>query len=230
MVEAQGGSTYTPMAVGFGVSTVRGYTNVAQQNNTLAFNGNFTYYATPFIPLTAELQVGRLIGGSRANDQFGREYVNNYQALIIHGEIQLGELIDFSGSHFLDIVKDFYAGPGFGFLNNSIQNQRTNLIASPGYPVGSYTFPGSNKGINPMASFRAGYEFKFYNEFDEPYLRLDIEYVHNFVYGEGLDGYNDPPSIFKNEHSDSYRQITIGIKYSFGEVKNYMKSIRNAYY
>jgi hypothetical protein len=229
LVEAQGGSTYTPLAVGFGVSSIRGYTNLAKQDNTLAFNGTFTYYATPFIPLTAELQFGHLTGGSTVSDQYGRQYSNNYQAFIVHGEIQLGELIDFSGSRILDVLKDFYAGPGFGILNNNVHNQRTNLYDT-GYPVGTYVFPGSDHGINTMASFRAGYEFKFYNEFDEPYLRLDIEYVHNFVYGEGLDGYNDPSSVFKNEHSDSYRQITIGLKYSFGDVKNYMKSIRNQYY
>ena len=229
LVDAQGSSTYTPMAVGFGVSSIRGYTNVAKQNNTLAFNANFTYYATPFIPITAELQAGRLWGGSRATDQYGREYVNNFQAFIVHGEIQLGELIDYTGSHVLGILKDFYAGPGFGFVNNNVQNQRTNLYDT-GYPVGTYVFPGKDKSIDPMASFRGGYEFKIYNEFDEPYLRLDIEYVHNFVYGSGLDGYDDPSSVFKHEHSTQYRQITIGIKYSFGEVKNYMKSIRNQYY
>jgi len=160
IVEAQGGSTYTPMAVGFGVSSIHGYTNVAKQDNTFAFNGNFTYYATPFIPLTAELQVGHLAGGSTTTDEYRRQYANNYQAFILHGEIQLGELIDFSGSQFLAIMKDFYAGPGFGFVSNHIKNQRTNLI-DQGYPIGTYTFPGKDTGINPMASFRAGYEFSF---------------------------------------------------------------------
>ena len=219
-----------PMGIGAGGGLIRGYTNVAKQNNTLAGNLNFTYYVSPYLPITLELQKGRLNGGSAETDLYARQFRNNYMGLLLHADLQLGQVIDYYYSGINEILKNVYFGSGVGFIDDNVQNQRTNLNTNTGYAVGTYTFPGSDHSINIAIPIRAGYEFKFYNEYDEPFLRLDIQYTHTVVFGEGLDGYNDPPSIFKNEHSDSYRQITIGIKYSFGEVKNYMKSIRNQYY
>lgn len=229
IAKAQGDYNFSPLAVGFGSSVIRGYTNVAEQNNTLAFNVNFNYYYTPYIPLTAEIQAGRLSGGSRETDPYGRAYENNYAAFIIHGELQLGQVIDYRYSGFLDFIKNIYFGPGFGFIDDNVKNQRTNLI-DQGYPIGTYTFPGKDHSINSLVSLKLGYEVKFYNEYDEPYIRLFIEYEHNIVYGEGLDGYDDPSNEFKNQHPDQYRQISIGVKYNFGRIRAYTKRIRGDYF
>ena len=75
---------------------------------------------------------------------------------------------------------------------------------------------------------RAGYEFKFYNEYDEPYLRLDIDYTHTFVFGEGLDGYDDPSNKFKNQNPDQYRMIAVTVKYDFGLIRAFTKRIRGS--
>jgi len=229
IVKAQGDYNFMPWGVGGGISTIRGYTNVAKQNNTLAAFGTFTWYYTPYVPITAELQAGRLWGGSRVTDEYRREYENNYIAFLIHGELQLGQVINYQYSNFLNVLKNIYFGPGFGFVDNNVQNQRYNLI-DQGYPVGTYRFPGSDHSIDPEFSVRVGYELKFYNEYDEPYLRVDFEYTHNTVYGEGLDGYDDPPNKFKNQYPDQYRQITIGVKYDFGLIRAYTKRIKNLYY
>ena len=179
----QGDYNFSPFGVGVGVGTIRGYTNTAKQNNTLAADLNFTYYESPYLPITVELQTGRLWGGSRVTDLYKREYENNYTGLFIHGDIQLGQFIDYYYSGFNEIIKNVYFGSGVGFVDDNVQNQRTNLIAElPQYPVGTYTFPGSDKSIDFSIPLRAGYEFKFYNEYDEPYLRLDIDYTHTFVF------------------------------------------------
>ena len=54
------------------------------------------------------------------------------------------------------------------------------------------------------------------------YIALNLEH---FAFGEGLDGYDDPSSKFKNNAIDQYRQITIGFKYFFGNVTSYNKLI-----
>jgi hypothetical protein len=229
VVKAQGDYNFSPYGIGFGSSIIRGYTNVSRQNNTLAFNGNFNYYYTPYLVLSTEIQGGRLWGGSRVTDPSGREYENNYFALIVHGDLQLGEVINYDNSWILNILKNGYFGPGAGFVDDNVKNQRTNLIASQLYPVGTYVFPGKDHSINPVVALRAGYEVKFYNSYDEPYIRLYVEYEHNIVFGEGLDGYDDPPSEFKNNSPDQYRQITIGIKYNFGLIRSYTKPIRGRF-
>jgi hypothetical protein len=229
MVKAQGDYNYMPFAVGAGVSTIRGYTNVAKQNNTLAANLNITYYDSPYIPITFEIQKGRLWGGSRVTDPYSREYENNYMAFIIHGDLQMGEIINYYRGDITNILKNFYVGTGIGLVDNNVQNQRTDLF-SQGYAAGTYVFPGSDHTKNFLISLRLGYEFKFYDEFDEPQFALDLEYVHNLVAGEGLDGYDDPPSKFKNDFPDQYRQITVGFKYDFGRIRYYSKRIRGIYY
>jgi hypothetical protein len=226
VVKAQGDYNFSPLAVGFGTSIIRGYTNVAKQDNTLSGNINFNYYYTPYVPLTAELQFGRLEGGSINTDQYKRAYTDNYTSFIVHGDLQFGQFIDYEYSDFLNVLKNVYIGTGFGILDNNVKNQRTNLIPEPGEPVGSYTFPGTDHSIDPLVPLRGGYEFKIYNEFDEPYIRIDIEYEHNIVFGSGLDGYDDPPNHFKHEHPDQYREITLAFKYNFGRIRAATKRIR----
>jgi len=226
IAKAQGDYNFSPFGVGVGVGTIRGYTNVAQQNNTLAGDLNFTYYESPYLPITAELQTGRLWGGSRINDRYGREYENNYTAVFLHGDLQLGQVIDYYYSGFNEIIKNLYFGSGVGFVDDNVQNQRTNPFLQSGHPPGTYTFPGTDKSIDFSIPLRAGYEFKFYNEYDEPYLRLDIDYTHTFVFGEGLDGYDDPSNKFKNQNPDQYRYIAITVKYDFGLIRAFTKRIR----
>lgn len=226
IVKAQGDYNFMPMGIGVGAGIIRGYTNVAKQNNTLDANINFTYYVSPYLPITLELQKGRLNGGSAEIDLYARQFRNNYMGLLVHGDLQLGQVIDYYYSGINEILKNVYFGSGVGFIDDNVQNQRTNLNTNTGYAVGTYTFPGSDHSINIAIPIRMGYEFKIYNEYDEPYLRIDIQYTHTVVFGEGLDGYNDPPSHFKNQNPDQYREIGFTVKYDFGRIRAFTKRIR----
>jgi hypothetical protein len=58
-----------------------------------------------------------------------------------------------------------------------------------------------------------------------PKFGIDIGYQHYVTFGEGLDGYEDPTSKFKNNAPDQYRQFSIGLKYNFGTEHSYEKAI-----
>lgn len=220
-VKAQGDYNYSPLGIGFGVSTIRGYTNLAKQNNTLAGNINFTYNYSPYLPITLLIEDGRLIGGSAITDPSGRAYTNNYLAIYLHADLQLGEIIDYDYNAFNEAIKNIYIGGGFGFVSDNVQNVRFD-VRNPSYG----NFPGTDKSINLAIPLRLGYEVKLYNAYDEPFMRVDFEYEHNIVFGEGLDGYDDPPNQFKNQHPDQYREISVVIKYNFGTIRAYTKRIR----
>jgi hypothetical protein len=64
--------------------------------------------------------------------------------------------------------------------------QRTNQFLKTGQYVETHGFEGANSGVNFMVPLRFGYEFKFYNAYDQPNIRLDIGYQHNLTFGEGL--------------------------------------------
>jgi hypothetical protein len=226
-LKAQDSYNYAVYGVGASVSQVYPFDDLKIANKTYAVSVSGYYNWTPYVNFAAELQVGSVSGGSIVLDESKRQYDNHYKALVFHGDIALGELIDYSGSTALGVLKNFYAGTGFGFIYNDMAFiQRYNLDPT-GYTVGAYRFPGANSSVNLMVPFRFGYEFKLYNDFDEPYIGINIGYTHNVTFGENLDGYTDPPSHFKNNSPDQYRQIVIGIKYNFGPITSYTKKINS---
>ena len=220
-VSAQNGYNYASYGIGFGVSANHPYADLKKANNNVSYNASFNYYYTPYVPIALELQLGTLSGGSNnlTEDASGRKYNNKYKALIVHMDVQLGELIDYDNSVFLNAVKNFYAGTGIGAFVNDVNAVRFSPIDP------NYRFPGHNKSIDMIIPLRIGYEFKIYNAYDEPNVRLDIGYVHNVTFGDGLDGYGDPSSKFKNNAPDQYTQISIGLKFLFGGETSYNRSI-----
>ena len=231
-VKAQVGYNYKEFAIGLDISYERGYTNLAKQFDHVGESVNFIYNYSPYIPITAELQFGTLSGGGLTPDldKYGRQYTNHYEGLILHGDFGLGEVVDYSESGVMNIIKNIYFGSGAGFIFNSNTVQRTNIYdGSNGLPnngSSTYVFPGSNSSINIAVPLRIGYAIKLYNDYEEPYMSINFGYVHNLVFGEGLDGYDDPSSKFKNNATNQYRQIVVGVKFNFGNVTSYTKLIR----
>ena len=225
-VKAQSGYNYYELGVGIDASYIRGYTNITKQYDHPALNLNFIYNYNPYFPIEAELQVGQLSGGGLlpSQDKYGREYTNNYKALLLHADVQLGTMIDYGDSWFLNAVKGFFVGTGVAVIDNSNTVQRTSIYDP------TYVFPGKNNSIDFMLPLRAGYEYKFFDSYDEPSVAIEVGYIHNIAFGEGLDGYDDPTSKFKNNALDQYRQIFIGVKYFFGTTVSYNKLVRTYRY
>jgi len=232
LAKAQMGYNYKQFGIGLDVNYERGYTNVNRQDEHIGANINFIYNYSPYIPVTAELQFGTLSGGGLipSKDRYGRQYKNNYEAFLVHADFQLGEVIDYSQSGILNILKNFYFGSGVGFVFNNNIVQRYNIYYGenglPYFGPATYRFPGSDNSINMIVPLRFGYEFKLHNYYNEPYIAIDLGYVHNLVFGEGLDGYDDPSSKFKNNATNQYRQVQIGIKFYFGNITSFNKLIR----
>ncbi|MBC7401490.1 MAG: hypothetical protein H7289_16245 [Mucilaginibacter sp.] len=222
---AQDSYNFSHFGIGFFGSYNKPYADLKQANRGKTYNITGYYNLTPYVPLGLEVQFGNISGGSILTDVAKRQYENHYLAVIVHGDIALGEIMDYDGNFFLKFAKDLYIGTGFGMINNNMAFiQRTNLIAT-GYPIGGYTFPGQDASANLIVPIRFGYEFKIYNAYDEPFIGLNIGYIHNMTWGEGLDGYTDPASGFKNNSQDQYSQIVVGIKINFGTVAPYTKQI-----
>lgn len=212
---------YQEYSVGGGGSINRAYVDVAQQKSRRTFNLNVNYNYSPFVTVGADLQFGKLAGGDQVNNAHLREFINTYTAFVLQGDLQAGEIIDYDNSLFLDALKNFYAGTGIG----AIRNKMTFIERIK--PDGSgYVFPGKDKSINLLIPLRFGYEFKIYNDYGEPQFRLNFGYQMNVTFGEGLDGYNDPPTKFKNNALDMYSQISVGVKVGFGSLTSYRKPIR----
>lgn len=232
-VKAQSGFNYYEFGAGIGASYGKAEADLKKQDYHPAFSFNFVYNFSPYFPITAELQKGTFSGGGTtpAVDASGRYFTNSYFSFNIHGDVQAGEIMDFGDSWILDRIKGFYIGTGLGFIyNNMTSIERYNRFPNSGSPV--YPNPGSdegfrgkNGGINLIIPIRFGYEFKIYDDYDQPRYGIDLGIQHYFAPGEGIDGYNDDSKKYKNNATDQYTFITIGFKYNFGNTTSYTKLV-----
>ena len=176
----------------------------------------FDYNLTPLSSVGLEIQKGFLSGGDSVDvsiDQHLRFYKNSFTSVILGGKVQLGQFIDFESSNLLYAIRGFYVGTGIGMMNSSM----TEINRSKVNPDGSnYVFPGVDKGSDLFVPINTGISFNIVDQWRFTKFSFNINYQMNMVFGESLDGYNDPPAKFKNMHGDFYGVATVGFRYFFG--------------
>lgn len=212
--KAQIGYDYARYDVGFSLGFNQFYGDVVTTKSTQGFNFNFNYNQGPFVNYIFEAQFGKLAGGDAVNDPLGRQFATDYQYYALRIQLQAGELIDYSNNGLANALKNFYIGTGVGIIYNKITSINRYSVQFPGY----YT-PGLDKSSELFMPIRIGYEFKIFNQFQRPDIKIDFGYQYNAVFGDELDG-------FRSGHlNDAYSQFTIGVKFSLGEVTSYRKQI-----
>lgn len=213
---AQIGFNYQEYSLGIGAGITKAYGGVSKIHNKSAFHVDFDYYLTPFVVFGVEGQLGKLAGGDRETDKLGRAFANDFTSLILQGNIQAGELMDFANNPIMNAAKNFYVGSGVGLIFNDITYiERVNAKDPTIY------YPGLDKSTNLLVPLKFGYEFKVFNEFNEPQLRVDLSYQTNIVFGQGMDGYDSP-----SHRPNVYTYVSVGLKYGFGSVTSYRKPIK----
>ena len=217
-VHAQDAYNFAKYGIGLFGGTNYPYADLKKANQGKSFDIVGYYNLTPYVPLGFEVQSGELSGGDVHTDAAMRQYDNQYKAIILHADCALGEIIDYENNFLAGIIKDLYGGTGLGVIVNHMKYiQRLQGDGN--------RFPGKDNSLSLMMPIRFGYEFKIYNSFGEPFIGLNIQYVHNITFNEQLDGYADSSDRFKNNSPDQYRQIQVGIKVNFGPTTAYTKKI-----
>ncbi|GAB3923769.1 porin family protein [Mucilaginibacter myungsuensis] len=218
---AQAQYEFPEWGIGGSVGMVRPYSDTRINDTQRAFALDLFWNYSPYLPFSFEAQTGRLAGGGATADPYGRFFVNDYLALDLHGDLQLGEVVDFQGNFLLERLKGFYSGIGVGAMFNNLTSiQRVDPTNS------TYIFPGKEKSVSILVPLRWGYEFKVFNYYDVPIISINLNYTHYLTFAESLDGYDDPSSKFKNNAQDMYRYISVGVKLNFGNTRQYFKPIR----
>lgn len=212
--KAQIGYDYSQYDVGFSIGFNQFYGDELTSKSTKAVNFNFNYNQTAFVNYIAEMQFGKLAGGDANNDPLGRQFATDYQYYAFRIQIQAGEILDYSGNTLANAMKNLYAGVGVGLIFSKISSVNRYSVQIPGY----YT-PGPNKAQEAFIPARIGYEFKIFNRYQRPDVKIDLGYQYNFILGDDLDGFH------AGKLKDSYSQITIGVKFSLGGVTSYRKQI-----
>ncbi|MDB5089423.1 MAG: hypothetical protein JWR09_3417 [Mucilaginibacter sp.] len=215
IAKAQIGYNYAQYDIGTSVGFNKVYGDAETVTTMPSINFNFTYNATPFTNFVFEVQLGKLRGGDSVLTKSGRYFNNDFSAFIFRGQLQFGEFLDYSNSQFNNALKNLYVSAGIGFVRNNITQVSRNSEKVPGYYTG-----GDDKSKEPFIPLRIGYEFKLYNRYSQPSVKIDLGYGYNYVLGDGLDGFT------AGSKNDVYSQFTLGVKFSIGEAAiSYRKQI-----
>lgn len=215
LAKAQIGFDYAQYDVGFaaGINQASS-TDVQTLKTTPSINLNFTYNQSPFVNYVFNVEVGRLKGGSPATST-QRQFENHFSAYSFRVQVQAGELIDYSRSAIANAFKNLYLSSGLGYLNNNVTYRTNDVLLLEQGQVLPYE-PKTNEIFIPV---RLGYEFKLFNSYNQPAVKIDLGYQYNFIMGDNLDAY------VAGAHNDAYSQVTLGFKFAIGGVTSYRKQI-----
>ena len=213
--KAQLGYEYSEYDLGFagGINTVVG--DAETKTNSKSAHINFNYNPSPFINYVLEAQTGDLKGGDALTTESGRQFTNNYVAVFLRGQVQAGEFMDYSRSRLKNALKNFYLSTGVGFIVNKMTYINRESVLTPGY-----TTDGLNNSNGIIIPARIGYEFKIFNSYNQPLVKIDLGYQMNFALDDNLDGFT------AGNLNDKFSQITLGVKFSIGSINSYRKQIR----
>lgn len=213
--KAQLGYEYGEYDLGFAVgqNTVLG--DAETKVSTKSAQINFNYNPSPFINYVLEVQTGDLKGGDALTTNTGRQFTNNYVGVFLRGQVQAGEIMDYSHSRIKNALKNLYISTGVGYMVNKMTYINRESVLIPGY-----TTPGLDNSNSIIIPARIGYEFKIFNSYNQPVVKIDLGYQMNFAMDDNLDGFT------AGEQKDKYSQITLGVKFSIGSINSYRKQIR----
>lgn len=206
--KAQVGYNYSQYDFGLSSGINTSHTDFAKSQKGYAVSANFTYNYTPFLNYIADVQVGSLRGSDLTAILPNTTYSfnNDYTTVSFRAQLQLGELIDYSQSQFKNAFKNLYISGGVGVIYTDLKvNDGSSSVES--------------KGSNVFIPIKIGYEFKFFNEYSEPKVKLDIGYQYNTALSDNFDG------IAIAGKQDGFTQIVVGFKFALGGVTSYRKAI-----
>lgn len=207
-------SNFYKMTIGAGAGLTQSFTDVAKHDFGLAGYGSFDYNFTPFLSLGFEGQMGEINGGDVYNDPYNRQFINRYKAFNLNGKVSLGALIDYGRTGFANAIKGLYVGAGAGVVMNKMRF----IVRERPDDASGYIFPGLDSSKDLLIPLNLGINFNFMNKYGYHKYGININYQSNITLGEGLDGYDDSPTKFKNGYPDVYNYFSIGLRYHFGSL------------
>jgi len=187
---------------------------------------HFTYNYSPYINYIAEVQVGSLAGGSNSDlPEESFSYANDYTAVSFRAQLQMGEILDYSRSRFINFFKNLYVSSGVGVIYTSAKDfdvtTDENLDdTDPSIPITYVEVNASNKSSSIFIPLKTGYELKLFNSYNEPWAKIDLGYQYNVVMSHTFDG------LSLNSGNNNWSQFVVGVKFALGGITSYRKSIR----
>ena len=194
-------TSYQQITLGGGLGGATAYAGANSPKTDLAFYVDAAYYPIPLFNIGLQGQSG-MLGGARAPNSINpKSFKNTYQAAMLTGQLYLGVFYQEGASSFLNALRNFYGGAGYGVIANNIYNTDISAAKITNHVTNTLH----------MVPVTGGYEFNILkNKFNEPLLKANFSSAFYYIIGKGLDGYYDNNS----KSFDFYTFYAIGLKYT----------------
>ncbi len=213
-------SNFYKIGIGGGGGITQSFTDVQKHSFGTAGYGILDYFFTPFISFGLEGQMGQINGGDINTDPANRQFINDYKAISFNSKICLGTIINYENNPVGDVLKGLYIGAGIGVVQNSMS---AIVRYIPGTTI---RYPGQDKSKDILVPLNLGLNVYLPDHLGEYRYVLNVNFQSNLTFGEGLDGYNDSSTRFRNNSPDIYSFISVGLRYNFGPVGLSTKTFR----
>lgn len=213
-------SNFYKIGVGIGAGATQSFGDVYNKGTSVAAYAAADYYFTPYLNLGLEYQQGRIQGGDVETDKYHREFNNDYKAILVNGKVQLGILLDYQNSGFLNAIRGVYVGTGLGAIQNRHKNPVRTSIAT------GETFAGTDSSREIFIPLNVGINIYYPDRIGTNRFVFNINYQTNISFGEGIDSYDNSANSFKTGIPDMYVFLSAGVRYQFGLVGLSRKSFR----
>ncbi len=198
------------MSLGTGFGITHSYADVSDKIVSNAGLFKFTYHLSPSINVSVNYQQGKIVGGDVYTNKYERQFTNEFSSLDLNVKLQLGALVGYDESVFVNIVKGIYVGTGIGGIQNR-HNNPVRFQRSTGYE-----FPGYNRSKEMFVPLNVGIDINIPNKIDVTRYTINLNYQSNIVSGEGLDSYDFNGTLKRQGVPDIFTFMSIGVSYHFG--------------
>lgn len=185
-------SNFHKFGVGAGYGITRSFADVYDSKMSTAGYLAADFHLTPYIDIGMEYQQGEIGKDYTNSPGVNKAFKNEYQALIFHSKAQLGAIVDYQRSGFLNAIRGIYVGTGIGLINNNRKE----------------AFLPLNLGLN----------IYFPDQASTNRLVFNINYQTNIIFGEGFGRYDSATKVFKRGMPDVYLFLNAGLRYNFGTI------------
>jgi hypothetical protein len=195
-------TAYQQFTLGGGPGAATAYAGAALPKTEAAFYIDAGFYpiADGFINLQG--QSGTLAGDAEPGSINHKSFQNSYKSVTLNAQLFLGVFYKEGNNGFLNFIRKFYGGSGYGVIINNITN--VSVAAARTKEVVT-----NRLDIIPVTG---GYEFNVLrNAYNEPMLKINISSTFYYVPAKGLDGYSDVNAA----PYSYYTYYAIGLKYIF---------------
>ena len=195
-LNARAQSNFYKLSIGAGYGITRSYTDLPNGKTGRASFAVLDYSLSPGLSIGMEYQNGNIKGIGLESTIDNRVLTNSYASGAIVGKVYLTEW--------------FYLGAGVGIIHNTmVQIQRDGLSDS-------FSYRGNDVSNDLLIPLNTGFSYYFSDYAGMPKFGINLNLQYNVTLGEGLDGYDNSFTTFRNDRPDIYTYFSVGLSYKFG--------------